>query len=55
MGRDRLSPSLSRSLRPRLIIINLLMVPGYFDIALRDVGLSLAALALGRLSAEFSS
>jgi hypothetical protein len=31
------------------IIINLLMVPGYFDIALRDFGLSLGALALARL------
>jgi len=36
-----------------LIIINLLMIPGYFDIALRDFGLSLAALALARLSNEF--
>ncbi len=35
------------------IIVNLLLVPGYFDIALRDFGLLLAALALGRLSAEF--
>jgi hypothetical protein len=35
------------------IIVNLLMVPGYFDIALRDFGLSLGALALGRLSAVF--
>ena len=34
------------------IIINLLLVPGYFDIALRDFGLSLAALALGRLSSH---
>jgi hypothetical protein len=32
------------------IILNLLMVPGYFDIALRDFGLSLGALALARLS-----
>jgi uncharacterized membrane protein len=37
-----------------LIIINLLLVPGYFDIALRDFGLLLAALALGRLSQQFS-
>jgi uncharacterized membrane protein YphA (DoxX/SURF4 family) len=37
------------------IVINLLIVPGYFDIALRDFGLSLGALALGRLSQEFSS
>jgi hypothetical protein len=36
-----------------LIVINLLMIPGYFDIALRDFGLSLAALALARLSNEF--
>ena len=36
------------------IIINLLLIPGYFDVALRDLGLSLGALALGRLSAEFS-
>jgi hypothetical protein len=32
------------------IICNLLAIPGYFDIALRDLGLLLAALALGRLS-----
>ena len=31
------------------IIINLLLIPGYFDIALRDFGLSLGALALARL------
>jgi uncharacterized membrane protein YphA (DoxX/SURF4 family) len=37
-----------------LIIVNLLMIPGYFDIALRDFGLMLGALALGRLSQEFS-
>lgn len=35
------------------IIINLLLVPGYFDVALRDFGLSLGALALGRLSVEY--
>jgi hypothetical protein len=33
-----------------LIIINLLTIPGFYDIALRDFGLFLAALALGRLS-----
>ena len=33
-----------------LIIGNLLMIPGYFDVALRDVGLMLGALALARLS-----
>jgi len=33
------------------IIANLLMIPGYYDIALRDLGLAIGALALGRLSA----
>ena len=33
-----------------LIIVNLLMVPGYYDVALRDFGLALGALALARLS-----
>ena len=33
-----------------LIIVNLLLIPGYFDVALRDLGLLLGALALGRLS-----
>jgi uncharacterized membrane protein YphA (DoxX/SURF4 family) len=37
-----------------LIIINLLMIPGYFDVALRDLGLSLGALALGRLSEKYA-
>jgi hypothetical protein len=36
------------------IVINLLLIPGYYDIALRDFGLSLGALALARLSAQFS-
>src|SRR5262249_49093617 len=35
------------------IVLNLLLVPGYYDIALRDFGLSLGALALARLSLEF--
>lgn len=35
------------------IIVNLLLVPGYFDIALRDFGLSLGALALARLGQHF--
>lgn len=38
-----------------LIIVNLLMIPGYFDVALRDFGLALGALALGRLSTEYSN
>ncbi len=33
-----------------IIILNLLVIPGYFDIALRDFGLLLGALALARLS-----
>ena len=36
-----------------LIIVNLLLIPGYYDIALRDLGLALGALALGRLAQEF--
>lgn len=35
------------------IILNLLLIPGYYDIALRDLGLALGALALGRLSQQF--
>jgi hypothetical protein len=37
------------------IIVNLMLIPGFFDIALRDFGLSLGALALARLSAQFGS
>ena len=36
------------------IIVNLLLVPGYFDVALRDFGLCLGALALARLSQVYS-
>ena len=36
-----------------LIVANLLMIPGYFDVALRDFGLALGALALARLSSEY--
>jgi uncharacterized membrane protein YphA (DoxX/SURF4 family) len=32
------------------IIVNLLSLPGYYDVALRDFGLFVAALALGRLA-----
>lgn len=35
------------------IIVNLLLIPGYFDVALRDLGLALGALALARLSQRF--
>jgi hypothetical protein len=37
-----------------IIIANLLLIPGYFDIALRDLGLFLGALALARLSQQFA-
>jgi uncharacterized membrane protein YphA (DoxX/SURF4 family) len=37
-----------------VIIINLLLIPGYFDVALRDLGLLLGALALGQLSQQFA-
>jgi uncharacterized membrane protein HdeD (DUF308 family) len=35
------------------IIANLLMIPGYYDVALRDFGLSLGALALARLARDY--
>jgi hypothetical protein len=35
------------------IIVNLLLIPGYYDIALRDFGLLVAALALARLATAF--
>jgi hypothetical protein len=35
------------------IVVNLLMIPAYFDIALRDFGLALGAFALARLAREF--
>jgi len=38
-----------------MIVVNLLLIPGYFDVALRDFGLALGALALGRLAAEYSN
>ena len=52
------------ALRPRLgapvvalwllgIVVNLLLIRGYDDVALRDVGLLLAAVALSRLSAAY--
>lgn len=36
------------------IIVNLLLIPGFFDIALRHFGLFLGALALARLSETFA-
>src|SRR5689334_25282858 len=35
------------------IILNLLTIPAYFDIALRDFGLALGAFALARLSEDY--
>jgi hypothetical protein len=35
------------------IIVNLLLIPGYYDVALRDFGLLLAALTLARLATAF--
>jgi hypothetical protein len=35
------------------IIVNLLLARGFYDIALRDFGLSLGALALGQLSRDY--
>jgi uncharacterized membrane protein YphA (DoxX/SURF4 family) len=35
------------------ILVNLLTYPGYYDIALRDFGLMVGALALARLAAKF--
>jgi uncharacterized membrane protein HdeD (DUF308 family) len=37
------------------IIVNLLSIPAYFDIALRDLGLALGSFALARLAAEFET
>ncbi|MCR4336682.1 MAG: hypothetical protein NUV91_02605 [Candidatus Omnitrophica bacterium] len=37
------------------IVLNLLTMPGFYDIALRDFGLSLGALALAHLAREYQS
>jgi hypothetical protein len=36
------------------IIVNLLMIPAYFDVALRDLGLALGAFALARLADTYA-
>src|SRR5947207_1270050 len=36
------------------IILNLLSIPAYLDVALRDLGLALGAFALARLSEDYS-
>ena len=35
------------------IIVNLLLIPGFYDVALRDFGLFLAAIALSRLATKY--
>jgi hypothetical protein len=64
VGAIEIVAGLMVALRPRLggylvaawlagIIVNLLLIPGYYDIALRDFGLLLAALTLARLATAF--
>ena len=36
------------------IVVNLLLIPGYFDVALRDLALAAGALALARMSPKSS-
>lgn len=36
------------------IIVNLLSIPGFYDVALRDFGLLVAAVALARLAARYA-
>jgi hypothetical protein len=66
VGVIEIAAGLGVALRPRLfswvvaawlwaIIVNLLLIPGYFDVAVRDFGLSLGALALAQLSREFTA
>ena len=35
------------------IIVNLLLIPGFYDVALRDLGLAIGACALGLLAREY--
>ncbi len=64
VGAVEIAAGLMVALRPRIgayvvavwlagIIINLLMLGGHHDIALRDFGLMIGALALGRLGDEY--
>lgn len=64
VGVIEIAAGIGVALRPRIfayvvsawllgIIVNLLMLPGYYDIALRDLGLAIGALALGRLSERY--
>jgi hypothetical protein len=36
------------------IIVNLLTIPGFYDVALRDFGLLVAAVALARLATKYA-
>ena len=36
------------------IVVNLLLLGAYYDVALRDLGLMLGAIALGRLSEDYA-
>ena len=63
VGVIEIAAGIGVAVRPRLfayvvaawlfaIIANLLLIPGYYDVALRDLGLALGALALARLSVD---
>lgn len=63
VGAIEIAAGIGVALKPRIfayvvaawlagIVFNLLLIPGYYDVALRDVGLIVAALALGRLSED---
>jgi hypothetical protein len=64
VGVVEIAAGLLVAVRPRLggyvvaawlagIIVNLLLIPGFYDVALRDFGLFVAALALARLAPAF--
>ena len=64
IGVVEIAAGLLVALRPRIggyvvaawlagIILNLLLIPGFYDVALRDFGLFVAALALARLAILF--
>jgi hypothetical protein len=66
VGAVEIAAGLLVAVRPRIggyvvaawlagIIVNLLLIPDFYDIALRDFGLFVAALALARLAAVFPS
>ena len=64
VGVVEIAAGLLVALRPRIggyvvaawlagIIVNLLLIPGFYDVALRDFGLFVAALALARLATVY--